>query len=171
MCLYPWEKQIGRSFFSHTFKVSLYLSSPSHLQTWNCKAFYSPKKFLQFHSSCMSDQTPKMKVYGGKNRWYSAILGDMWEKLRRRLSFSLASLLLVEIYISGKSLGTVLKYWSLFLEFHCFSHFGEKRESFTLRPHFNGLHFFWYPSRENIALVWREAIKNTSSLQIYLYPD
>ena len=168
----PEKNRLGDPFFP-TLPRSLFIYPPPLLTYRHEIARLSTrqKKILQFHSSCMSDQTPKMKVYGGKNRWYSAILEDMWEKLRRRLSFSLAGLLLVEIYISGKSLGTVLKYWSLFLEFHCFSHFGEKRESFTLRPHFNGLHFFWYPSGENIALVWGEAIKNTSSLQIYLYPD
>lgn len=111
MCLYPWEKQIGRSFFSHTSKVSLYLSSPSHLQTWNCKAFYSPKKnFYNFTLHVWVTKLQRWKSTEGKTddiARYSRICEKSFEE--GSLSLSLACCWLRYISLAKVS----VPYWNI----------------------------------------------------------
>ena len=70
----------------------------------------------------------------------------MWEK-EEEGAFLLRSL--EEIYISGKSLGTVLKYWSLFLQPTAASHTFVKKESFAIETSFQWDHIVWKSSKKS----------------------
>ena len=148
-CVYiPEKNRLGDPFFPHFQGLLLtpLLTYPEENNWWQmCET--AKHKFFYISLLLFMCEWPRWKWFS--SLWHSnkkelhdsqTRYKDMWEK-EEEGAFLLRSL--EEIYISGKSLGTVLKYWSLFLQPTAASHTFVKKESFAIETSFQWDHIHW----------------------------